>query len=107
MNLSGAVQRARQLAAGVKYRQTLDALHLVPLLQQFVKIGPAVQRTRHEDRPVFPVDLALAIKHRLQRWNAQLAVATDVTKLTREGRLAKRMMQRVGQVIALALEVKP
>ncbi|RMN45230.1 hypothetical protein ALQ59_05616 [Pseudomonas syringae pv. apii] len=106
VHLPRTMQRTCKKTTGLKYPRTLLRGQRAPLLQQLIEIGPAIQRAGHQDCTALAIDLALAVKHRLQRRNTQLAVAADITKLTRKRRLAKRVMQRVRQVIALALEVE-
>ena len=51
------------------------------------------------------VDFPVGVEHRVQRRNTQFLIQADVAKFPRKRRLAKRVMQGVRQVIALALEV--
>ncbi len=105
MHLPGLVQRARQLPARLQNRQPLGRRPLVPVLQQRVQIGPAIQGAGHQNRAALAVDFSVRVKHRMQRRNAQLLIQADVAKLPGKRRLAKRVMEGVRQVIALALEV--
>ena len=68
---------------------------------------PTVERPGQQHCTTLARHFSLAKKHRFQRRNTHLLIALNITKLAGKGRLAQRAVQRAGQVVALALEVKP
>lgn len=105
MHLSGRVQLARQPANRPENRPAPLFGQVVPGRQPGVQVLPTVQGTGQEDRLALSADRLLGEERRLQGGNAQRPVALDVAELAGEGRLAQRMAQAAGQVVALALQV--
>ena len=105
MHLSGRVQLARQPANRPENRPAPLFGQVVPGRQPGVQVLPTVQGTVRRIAWRFPPTACWAKNAACRVGNAQRPVALDVAELAGEGRLAQRMAQAAGQVVALALQV--
>jgi hypothetical protein len=106
VHLPGTVQLPRQLAAGAQDGLTSRCGGSTPALQPVFEVAPAVQGAGQQNGAALAGHAALGEKGRLQGGNAQPTIDLDIAKFAGKGRLAPRVQQAAGQVVALALEVE-